>query len=64
MENKKPIYCPICHRLVSRWDRRTTMNIIADCKKCKIRVVYIPTEDRIKTMKIPPRNCSSGKTFY
>ena len=64
MGNEKNIYCPSCSRRVSRWDGRATMNIIADCKKCKMRVIYIPTEDRIKTMKIPPRNCSSGKTFY
>lgn len=64
MEGKKPIYCPMCNRLVSRWDGRTTMNIIAHCKKCKKRVIFNPIKREINIKEIPPRNCSSGMTFY
>lgn len=64
MAKPKTIYCPRCKRKVSTWDGRSTMNVIANCKKCRMRVVYCVNTQKIEIKNIPPRNCSSGMTFY
>lgn len=64
MGNEKNIYCPSCSRRVSRWDGKATIEIIANCKKCKKRIVFNPRSGNIKIKPIPPRTTSSGMTFY
>lgn len=64
MSEKKTIYCPYCGRRVAQYDGRSSINVIANCRKCKLRVVYdVDTKETI-AKKIPARACSSGMTFY
>lgn len=64
MQEKKRIYCQRCHRAVATYDGRSTINVIANCKQCKKRVVYHVDTGETEIKPIPPRNCSSGMTFY
>ena len=61
---QKIIYCPGCNRKVGTWDGRSTMNVIANCRKCNKRVVYRIETGKMEIKPIPPRNCSSGMIFY
>lgn len=63
MAEPKTIYCPWCRRRVAHYDGRTTIDINANCKKCKKRIVYHVSTGEIKIKPIPPRSCSSGLTF-
>lgn len=63
MAEPKTIYCPRCHRAVATYDGRSTINVIARCKKCRKRVVYHIDTGETEVKPIPPRNCSSGMTF-
>lgn len=64
MAEPKTIYCPKCGRKVSVWDGKTSIHVIANCKKCRKRVIYRTDTGETEIKKIPPRNCSSGMTFY
>lgn len=64
MSEPKTIYCPRCGRKVANYDGRSSINVIVHCKKCKMRVVYHVDTDITEIKKIPPRNTSSGMTFY
>lgn len=64
MAEPKTIYCPRCGRKVATYDGRSTINVIANCKKCKERVVYHVDTGETEIKPIPPRNTSSGMTFY
>lgn len=64
MEYKpKTIYCPNCGRRVATYDGRSTINVIAKCRKCQKRVVYYVDSGETVLKDIPPRNTSSGMTF-
>ena len=58
------IYCPKCRRKVARWDGKSKINVIVNCKKCKKRIVYHVDKLETEIKNIPQRNLSSGKTFY
>lgn len=64
MGNRKKIYCPLCKGYLTTYDGRGTINLISNCKKCNKRIVYNPELDSIDVKEIPPRNTSSGMTFY
>lgn len=64
MSELKTIYCPKCNRKVATYDSRSKSNVIVNCKKCRKRVVYHVENGEIEIKPIPPRNCSSGMTFY
>lgn len=64
MKEPKTIYCPSCGRKVGTYDGRSTINQIVNCKKCRKRVVYHVGNGVTEIKPIPPRNCSSGVTFY
>lgn len=64
MAEPKKIYCPKCGRRVTEWDGKSTIHPMAKCKNCKKMVVYRIDTDETEIKKIPPRNCSSGMTFY
>lgn len=64
MAEPKRIYCPRCKRRVSKWDGRSSMNVIANCKRCKKRVVFYVNSQETKVTEIPQRNTSSGLVFY
>lgn len=59
----KTIYCPRCGRKVATYDGRSTINVIARCKKCRKRVVYHVDTGETEIKPIPPRTTSSGMTF-
>lgn len=63
MAEPKTIYCPSCGRRVSQYDGRSTINVIARCKKCRKRVVYHVDTGETEVKPIPPRTTSSGMTF-
>lgn len=63
MAEAKTIYCPCCGRRVSHHDGRSTINVIARCKKCRKRVVYHVDTGETEIKPIPPRTTSSGMTF-
>ena len=60
----KIINCPRCGLKVATWDEKSTSNIVANCKKCRKRIVYYIDRDCIEIKNIPQRNTSSGMTFY
>ena len=64
MAEPKTIYCPRCGRKVAIWDGRSIINVIANCKKCNKRIVYHVDTGETERKDIPPRNCTSGMTFY
>ena len=64
MTEPKTVYCPQCGRRVSTWDGRSTINVIANCRKCNMRVVFHVDTRETEIKKIPQRNTSSGMTFY
>ena len=64
MPEPKTIYCPKFGRKVATWDGRSTINVIAHCKMCKKRIVYHVDTGETEIKPSPPRNCSSGMTFY
>lgn len=61
---EKTIYCPKCGRKVATYDGKSTIDKIADCKKCHKRVIYRVTTGETELKDIPVRATSSGKTFY
>lgn len=63
-KEEKIIYCPSCGRRVAKYDGKSTINVIAKCKKCQKLVVYNIETGKIKLSKIPERNCSSGMIMY
>lgn len=64
MGREKTIYCPRCKHKVAHYDGKSQINIIANCKKCKKRIVYHVDTDKVELKNIPKRPCSSGMTFY
>lgn len=64
MKKPKTIYCPQCGRAIIHYDGRSTINLIANCKKCRKRIVYHVDSGETEVKPIPDRNCSSGMTFY
>ena len=64
MSREKTIYCPICKQKVAKYDGHSAMNVIVNCKKCNMQVVYWVEEQKTKIRPIPPRNTSSGMRFY
>ena len=64
MAESKTIYCPKCGCRVAEWDVRSTINVIATCRKCRKRVIFHVDEGKIEVKNIPPRVTSSGMTFY
>lgn len=60
---RKDIVCPKCHKKVLTYDGRATIELRANCKKCKLCIIYDPVNDSVRTGKIPERNSSSGKMF-
>lgn len=64
MVEPKTIYCPRCGRKAATYDGRSTINVIARCKKCQKRVVYHIDTGETEIKPIPPRTTSSGMTFY
>lgn len=64
MAEPKTIYCPNCGRKVGTYDGQSTINFMANCRKCNKRVVYNVDIEKTEIKDIPPRNCSSGMTFY
>ena len=64
MAEPKTIYCPNCGRKVGMYDGRSTINFITNCRKCYKRVIYHVDTKKTEIKDIPPRNCSSGLTFY
>ena len=64
MAEQKTIYCPKCGRKVATWDGRSTINVLAKCKKCKKLVVYNIENEETKIKEIPQRTTSSGMRFY
>lgn len=63
MAEAKTIYCPRCKRRVAVYDGRSTINVIARCKKCQKRVVYFVETGKIEIKPVPPRATSSGVTY-
>ena len=61
---RKTIYCPVCERRVAEWDGKSTIPIIAECKKCNKRIVYDMDSDMVFVKRIPPRTSSSSQMFY
>lgn len=64
MAELKEIFCPKCDSKVATWDGKSTINVIANCNKCRKRVVYHVDADKTEIKEIPPRNTASGMTFY
>lgn len=64
MANPKTIYCPSCGRRVATYDGRSTMNVVAKCKKCQKRIVYYADTGETELKSIPQRATGSGMTFY
>lgn len=64
MENTKIIQCPLCWRKVATYDGKSKINVIVDCRKCNMRVIYDVEKDKTEVKKIPHRETSSGKTFH
>lgn len=64
MAEPKTIYCPGCGRKVGIYDGRSTINHITRCRKCNKHVIYDINTGKIEMKNIPPRNTSSGMTFY
>lgn len=58
------IYCPRCGIKVMSWDEKTTINLIAKCKKCERVVEYDVKEDKVEILGKPIRSQSSGLRFY
>lgn len=61
---EKKIICPLCKRVIGTYDGKSTTNKVVDCRKCRKRIVYYVANGVTKVRPIPPRNCSSGITFY
>ena len=63
MSEPKNIYCPKCNTKVGVYDGKSSINVIADCRYCKKRVIYDVETGETKAKDIPQRNTSSGMTF-
>ena len=61
---KKKIYCPRCHRQIGNLDTRSTIDVIANCRRCHRQIIYRIKTGETEVRFIPPRNSSSGMTFY
>lgn len=57
------ICCPCCGKSVARYDMKGTVDVVADCKRCNLRITYHVGTKEITTKKIPQKNTSSGMTF-
>ncbi len=61
---KEIVRCPICGRGVAHWDKKSTIPIHVNCKKCNKRIIFDPEKKETVTKKIPKRIFSSGLRFY
>jgi peptide methionine sulfoxide reductase MsrA len=57
------IYCPQCGRRVGFYDGKSTIDVVASCRKCRKRVVYHVDTGKVELKELPKRNCSSGLQF-
>lgn len=64
MNQPKIIFCPKCKRKVATYDGKSTIDVISRCYKCNKRVIYHIETGVTELKKRPPRNCSSGISFY
>ena len=62
-DKAKAMCCPRCGRGVAHYDGKSSINVIADCRYCKKRVIYDVETGETKAKDIPQRNTSSGMTF-
>lgn len=58
------VYCPKCGRMAGDCDRKSTINFVVKCKKCKKLVVYDPNTGRTELTEVPARTSSNGMRFY
>jgi hypothetical protein len=63
MATEKIIYCPNCKRRVAVYDGKSTINVVANCKKCKKKVVFHVDTLETEIKNISQRTSASGKTF-
>lgn len=63
MNKPNIIHCLQCGNAVIHYDGRSSVNQIADCRKCMRRIIYHVDSGEIETKKIPKRVSSSGITF-
>jgi transcription elongation factor Elf1 len=59
----RTIYCPRCGRRVARYDGRSTINVIANCRNCDKQIIFDIEKWETQIKDIPKRNSSSGMTF-
>lgn len=64
MGKAKTIYCPQCGHKALTYDGRATVNVASLCRKCRKRVVYIPSEDKTVIEPMPERKNSSGGFYW
>lgn len=57
------ICCPSCKKSVARYDLKGEIDVVADCKRCNLRITYHVDTKKITTKKIPQKATSSGLTF-
>jgi DNA-directed RNA polymerase subunit RPC12/RpoP len=57
------VYCPKCGRKVAKYDGRSTIDIVVNCRKCSKQIVYRVATKKIEIADIPMRKTSSGITF-
>ena len=63
MAEAKTIYCPKCGRKVGVYDGKSSINLVARCKHCRVQVVYNIKTQETQTKPLPKRNTSSGMAF-
>lgn len=64
MAEQKIVYCPRCHRAVTKWDGKSTINPLGKCTGCRKLVIYRVDSDVTEIIIKPERKQSSGLTFY
>lgn len=59
----KKIYCPKCGRRVAKWDGKSTIDIVTQCRNCSKQVIYRIKTGETMAKDMPPRPASSGLRF-
>jgi hypothetical protein len=58
------VYCPKCKRRVARYDGKSKINIIVECRKCRRLVLFHVDTGITENKRVPKRNTSSGTTIW
>ena len=60
MSEPKTIYCPTCSRVVAHWDRKSSIDVVSQCRNCGKKIIYRVETGITEVKEKSQRKNSSG----